>query len=80
MKIMNAFFALVLFLGLACSDNPTNPKSSNNSPSDHTVNKHGVMHKSGLTNPAANCVECHGSDLKGGSAGVSCYSCHGKKW
>jgi len=24
----------------------------------------------------ANCKKCHGSDLKGGSSGVSCYSCH----
>ncbi len=27
-----------------------------------------------------NCASCHGSDLRGGDSGVSCYECHGKKW
>ena len=46
----------------------------------HTVNKDGVLHASGLSNPSANCTSCHGSDLRGGSAGVSCYRCHGAEW
>ncbi|MBI5375978.1 MAG: choice-of-anchor D domain-containing protein [Candidatus Schekmanbacteria bacterium] len=46
----------------------------------HTVNKDGVYHRPGLNDPMTNCTECHGSDLKGGSVGVSCYSCHGAKW
>jgi hypothetical protein len=54
--------------------------SQNNSPSDHTVNKEGIMHKSGLTQPLTNCTGCHGSDLKGGTAGVSCFQCHNQKW
>lgn len=76
-KILFAFvFSLAL---LTFCTSPTEPTTSV-SPSSHTVNKNGVMHKSGLTDPLTNCTECHGSDLKGGSVGVSCYSCHGKKW
>ncbi|MBI5486748.1 MAG: CxxxxCH/CxxCH domain-containing protein [Deltaproteobacteria bacterium] len=26
------------------------------------------------------CKSCHGDDLRGGAAGVSCYSCHGEGW
>ncbi len=48
-------------------------------PADHTVSENGVYHKTGLTNPTVNCVQCHGADLRGGS-GPSCYSCHGQKW
>jgi hypothetical protein len=54
--------------------------SNHNPPADHTVSKDGFMHKSGLQQPLVNCVGCHGSDLKGGTVGVSCYECHGKKW
>jgi hypothetical protein len=80
LKIYSVFFLLSFFL-LQCS-NSTEPttNSSGNSPSSHTVNKNGVFHKTGLTNPLTNCIECHGSDLRGGSVGVSCYSCHGQKW
>jgi cytochrome c553 len=80
MKSQMMVFILFLFLGISCSDNPADSKSNNNAPADHTVSKSGVRHKSGLNNPAANCVECHGSDLKGGTENVSCFSCHGKKW
>ncbi len=64
------------FLVLSCSNNtgPYNP------PSSHTVNKNGILHRPGLTDPLTNCVSCHGSDLKGGNVGVSCTECHGKKW
>lgn len=51
-----------------------------NPPSDHTINKDGVLHKSGLSDPTSNCVACHGNDLDGGSSQVSCYECHGKEW
>jgi hypothetical protein len=41
-------------------------------------------HKAGLYQPAANCTECHGQDLKGGSyrssTTQSCYKCHGPTW
>lgn len=60
----------------ACSD-PTSPSGA---APNHTVNVKGVYHKTGLTNPTANCVECHGADLQGGTAKKSCFSCHGKKW
>jgi hypothetical protein len=54
--------------------------SKHNPPSDHTISKDGFMHKSGLEQPLVNCVSCHGSDLKGGTTGVSCFECHGTKW
>ena len=63
---------------LAC-DSSTDPQSKYNPPSDHTVVEDGIRHKPGLNNPTANCVGCHGADLKGDS-GPSCYTCHGKKW
>jgi mono/diheme cytochrome c family protein len=53
---------------------------SNNHPADHTVNKGGAYHKPGLNDPMTNCVSCHGADLRGGTAGVSCFKCHGQKW
>jgi len=69
---------LALMLAASCSSStsPDNP----NAPADHTVVKSGASHKSGLSNPEANCTQCHGSDLMGGTAGVSCFKCHGKKW
>lgn len=48
-------------------------------PADHTVNQHGVMHRSGLTSPMTQCVACHGANLQGDD-GPSCTSCHGQKW
>ena len=51
-----------------------------NPPADHTIGKDGFMHKSGLEQPLTNCVDCHGSDLKGGTTGVSCFECHGTAW
>lgn len=70
-------FALIIIYG--CSSTET-PSTSSNTPSDHTVNKNGKMHKTGLNNPLTNCISCHGNDLKGGTSGKSCYSCHGQKW
>jgi len=55
-------------------------KSNYNPPQDHTINNDGYMHKTGLGQPLVNCVSCHGSDLKGGTVGVSCFECHGTKW
>ncbi len=76
--IKKLYMIMIVFLFLtACGKDPV---SSGNAPSDHTVNKDGVKHKTGLSNPPQNCVSCHGSDLKGGDVGVSCFSCHGKKW
>jgi len=67
----------VAFWMAACSSPASD---SGNHPADHTVNKSGVYHKPGLSDPLTNCVSCHGADLKGGSVGVSCYQCHGQKW
>ena len=62
-------------------------------PDDHTVNKKGALHKSGLgrpftTNSGCSQSDCHHNDLKGGTAVVdgrttvapSCYQCHDKRW
>jgi hypothetical protein len=80
MKNLFRIFAFVLCLFLLTFCDNTTEATNSNAPSSHTVNKDGVRHNTGLTNPTVNCVGCHGSDLKGGSVGVSCYSCHGKKW
>jgi cytochrome c553 len=72
--------AVLLTIGFLHCTSSTEPNTSTNAPSDHTVNKSGVLHKSGLQSALTNCVSCHGADLKGGDVGVSCYSCHGKKW
>jgi len=67
---------LILFLIIACEKND----HKYTPPADHTISQDGFMHKSGLNQPLANCVSCHGSDLKGGTTGVSCFECHRKKW
>jgi hypothetical protein len=69
---------LMLILIIACEK--TNDMPDYNPPADHTISNDGFMHKSGLDQPLANCVSCHGSDLTGGTTGVSCYECHGKEW
>lgn len=67
----------MLILFVACEKDDL-PKYS--PPADHTISKDGYLHKSGLDQALTNCVSCHGSDLKGGTTGVSCYECHGKEW
>jgi mono/diheme cytochrome c family protein len=74
-KIMLVTAALVATMAAAGCNTPT----TNTAPAGHTVNKNGVYHRPGLTDPLTNCVLCHGSDLKGGS-GPSCFKCHGQKW
>lgn len=74
-KVSVILVLIVLFIGCEkASDSKYNP------PADHTISKDGFMHKSGLNQPLVNCVSCHGSDLKGGTTGVSCFECHGTKW
>jgi len=68
---------LVLALLIGC-EKTNDPKY--NPPADHTISKDGFMHKNGLDQPLTNCVSCHGSDLKGGATGVSCFECHGTQW
>ncbi len=46
---------------------------------DHTLDRHGVLHRPGLKDPTANCVACHGASLQG-DEGPSCTKCHGKVW
>ena len=73
-------FIPAALLAAALTGCSTSTTPSATPPADHTVNKSGVYHKTGLTDPLTNCVSCHGADLKGGTSGVSCYSCHGPKW
>jgi len=75
-------WVLMIFLTAAgiSSCEKTNELPDYSPPSDHTINKEGALHKSGLDQPLTNCVSCHGSDLRGGSSGVSCYECHGQEW
>jgi len=77
-RVLAMILAGAMVLGMAACSSPAS--DSTNHPADHTVNKNGVYHKPGLENPTTNCVACHGSDLRGGTAGVSCYQCHGQKW
>ncbi len=70
--------SFMLFLIISCEKG--NNMSDYNPPADHTLNKDGILHKSGLNQPIEKCVSCHGTDLKGGSTGVSCFECHGRKW
>ena len=73
-KLSIVLVMVVFFMGCEKTNTNYNP------PADHTVNQSGYMHKSGLNQPLTNCVSCHGSDLKGGSTGVSYFECHGTKW
>jgi mono/diheme cytochrome c family protein len=77
-QLVAALLAAGLVVGMGACTSPAS--DTNKHPADHTVNKGGVYHKTGLNDPLTNCVSCHGSDLKGGTAGVSCFSCHGQKW
>jgi mono/diheme cytochrome c family protein len=74
-----ALLTVLVLLVAACSEeNPTAPE---NLPADHTVQQGGVFHARGLESPEVNCVECHGSNLRGGDDGEpSCFRCHGQEW
>jgi hypothetical protein len=72
-------FLISAVLGVALAMFGCTTPTTNNAPAGHTVNKNGIYHRPGLTDPLTNCVTCHGADLRGGS-GPSCYKCHGQKW
>ena len=73
--------ALVAVAPLGCDDDDEGPTGPSNAPSSHTISQDGVRHLPGLRDPAANCVACHGADLRGGNNGEpSCFTCHGQKW
>lgn len=76
MRILLLFLLFVFVV--SCEKSKELPKYI--PPTDHTISNDGAMHKSGLKEPLTNCVVCHGSDLKGGTVGVSCYECHSKEW
>jgi mono/diheme cytochrome c family protein len=49
-------------------------------PSNHTNSEDGILHAPGNNYPYTNgCTTCHGSTLQG-SAGPSCFACHGQEW
>jgi len=81
MRPARAFVVLLAgaVLGAAACSSPAGNAPATR-PADHTLNRGGTYHKQGLTAPLANCVSCQGADLRGGTAGVSCYKCHGQKW
>lgn len=74
------FLVVILLVVLISSCEKNDNISKYSPPSDHTISKHGALHKSGLDKPETNCISCHGSDLKGGTSGVSCFECHNKEW
>jgi hypothetical protein len=82
-RTMRRRIAVLLLLGattfgtVACTSPDSNPTTP---PADHTFSMSGVYHKAGFTDPLNSCVVCHGTDLTGGTAGVSCFQCHGQKW
>lgn len=76
-KLFGVSFALLLAITVSCDSTMS---SDYNPPSDHTLEKNGIMHKTGLNKPLNGCTECHGTDLKGGTSNVSCYECHSKEW
>jgi hypothetical protein len=48
---------------------------------NHTINLGGHLHAPNYCQPLQNCVQCHGSNLRGGTSGQpSCYSCHDANW
>ncbi len=77
-RLKTIILAGLMALAMAACSSPAGDSAGHRA--DHTVNKSGVFHKPGLDNPLTNCVSCHGADLRGGTAGVSCFKCHGQKW
>lgn len=79
-KAALSILSILLLFALisSCTKNEISPDYS--PPADHTISKDGFMHKSGLNDPEANCVACHGADLRGGTTAVSCFECHDKEW
>jgi hypothetical protein len=71
---------IIMLIAVVLSISCKSTESGRNAPGDHTIKKGGIYHKPGLDNPEDNCVSCHGNDLRSGSSGVSCFSCHGEIW
>jgi len=74
--ILSVVLFLVGALWFGCSKD-RNPLPSNTHPETWTQEEAPEFHgKKVLTVGYASCTSCHGFDLLGGEAGVSCYSCH----
>lgn len=77
--IAASLIAASLIAGCGGDEGPAAPDFE--PPADHTVRQGGAFHAPGLTDPFANCAECHGADLRGGANGEpSCLLCHGRTW
>ena len=77
---LTALVALIALAPAACDDDDEEPTGPSNAPADHSISQDGVRHLPGLLDPEANCVTCHGTDLRGSAIAPSCFTCHGQEW
>jgi hypothetical protein len=79
MKSIQIILILTLFalLWLAgCSDDKT-PITSTSHPESWNTTGSAVFHGTKVLEAGYNsCKSCHGTDLKGGKTGISCFACH----
>jgi mono/diheme cytochrome c family protein len=65
----------------SCLKCHTQKKWQNCGGTQHNQRKDGVYHALNYCKPLDYCVQCHGSNLRGGPNNEpSCYRCHGEKW
>ena len=65
----------------SCLKCHTQKKWQNCGSTQHNQRKDGVYHAANFCKPLDNCIQCHGSNLRGGPNNEpSCYRCHGEKW
>lgn len=84
--LMRIFAVAPLLLALACPST----KTETGAPADSGDIGGSTYHPAGWSDPGNHgfaakfqedaCLDCHGADLDGGSAGVSCSACHDAGW
>ncbi len=75
LKTIMALFCIVILLS-GCSEDK-NPMPSESHPDGWNTATADNFHGSKvLETNYASCKSCHGTDLKGGKSGVSCFTCH----